>query len=122
MGVAARHLGDWQFRAGAVLASARDALGWSVEEAARRAGMEAAHVRAIESEAFDHFLAPHIAAAHARTYAAALGVSEAWVEGLVRAEFAPQSVAERAPPERTDRSLAGVVIDALVRLWRRLRP
>ena len=121
MGVAAQYLGDWQFRAGAVLASAREALGWSVEEAARRAGMEAAHVRAIEAEAFDHFLAPHIAAAHARTYAAALGVSEAWVEGLVRAEFTLKPAVEPAPAVRVDRSLGGVAINALVRLWRRWR-
>lgn len=121
MAGAAQRLGDWQFQAGAVLRAAREALGWSLPDAARYAGLEEAHVRAIEAEAFGHFLTPHVAAAQARAYAAALGVSEAWVEGLVRAEFAAAPLG-LVPPAPQERGLGGWIIAALrdwLARWRR---
>lgn len=90
---------------GARLRAAREAVGLSVDEVARRVRISPAAVRAIESEAFEQLGPPVYARGYLKSYARAVELPDAVIEpALARLCDAPTLVATHAVP--TGRHLA----------------
>lgn len=90
----------WPVGVGALVREARTAQGLTVDQLSLLSDVPERYLAALEAGDYGRFATPLYAVAYARACAAALGISEAWIDVRLRAELGEAAVPV-APPART---------------------